>query len=300
MDKLTSILAVIDPADETRHVVAKAMVLARHFSARLELFLCDSEHAYSLRHAYDRTGVAEARQMCLAKGQLYLDAMRRAIAEDVSITTHVSCDSPLCEAIVHRVQESRPDIVIKSGAGQHPLRRFTLDANDWQLARTCPVPLMLTRGRPWSAGGRFAALVDVADTNHGGLARSIMQTAGFLTLGCHGQLDVIYSEDESGDEASRARRKDTLDRLVHEFRIGAEHARVLNGEADDVLPDFAARQAYDLVFLGALTRKHGVAALVGTLTSKLIDSLDCDFVLVKPESYVTPIPQPVQTLVTTA
>jgi hypothetical protein len=41
--ELTSVLAVLDPADETRHVVVKAMVLARHFRARLELFLCDSE-----------------------------------------------------------------------------------------------------------------------------------------------------------------------------------------------------------------------------------------------------------------
>ena len=55
VDKLTSILAVIDPADETRHVVAKAMVLARHFRARLELFLCYSEQVYSLRQ--DRKSV---------------------------------------------------------------------------------------------------------------------------------------------------------------------------------------------------------------------------------------------------
>ena len=154
MDKLTSILAVIDPADETRHVVVKAMVLARHFRARLELFLCESERAYTFRHAYDRTGVAEANRFCVASGLQYLDSIRRSIADDVPITTHVATSSPLYEAIVQRVLEVRPDLVIKSAAGHHPLERFTLDANDWQLARTCPVPLMLTRGRPWSAAGR--------------------------------------------------------------------------------------------------------------------------------------------------
>ncbi len=117
MDKLTSILAVIDPADETRHVVAKAMVLARHFGARLELFLCDSEHAYSLRHAYDRRGVSDAQRECLSSGQRYLDAVRRSLAEDVPITTHAACESPFYESIVHRVQEGHPDLVIKSAAG---------------------------------------------------------------------------------------------------------------------------------------------------------------------------------------
>jgi universal stress protein E len=298
--KFTSILAVIDPADETRHVVAKAMVLARHFNARVELFLCDSENAYSLRHAYDDAGVAQARRQCLGNGQKYLDAVRRSLAEDVSVTTHVACDSPLYEAIVHRVQESRPDIVIKSAAGHHPLRRFTLDANDWQLARTCPVPLMLTRGRPWSPEGRFAALVDVADNNNGSLARSILQTAGYFTVGCHGQLDVIYSDCDSQDSEGCARRKETLERLVNEFRVGGEHKHVLTGDPDETLPAFTARQGYDLMFLGALTRKRGASALVGTLTSKLVDGLDCDFVLVKSDSYVTPVSLPSHALATTA
>jgi universal stress protein E len=289
MDKLTSILVVIDPADETRHVVAKAMVLARQFHARLELFLCDSEHAYSLRHAYDRRGVEEATNACLSSSQRYLDAMRLSLAEDVSITTHVACASPLYESIVHRVQEVRPDLVIKSAAGQHPLQRFTLDANDWQLARTCPAPLMLTRGRHWSARGRFAAAIDVSDLGAAALARSIMQTAGFLTLGCEGQLDVLYCEPEKSDSTASKVHKAALGRLVSEFSVGVETQHVVAGTADDVLPGFAGSRDYDLMFIGALTRRHGIGPLMGTLTSRLIDSLACDFVLVKPDTYVTPV-----------
>ena len=33
-----------------------------------------------------------------------------------------------------------PDLVIKAPAGTHPLRRWALNANDWQLAHECPVP----------------------------------------------------------------------------------------------------------------------------------------------------------------
>jgi universal stress protein E len=296
MHKLTSILAVIDPADETRHVVVKAMVLARHFKARLELFLCDSEMAYSMRHAYDRRGVEDARRTCLTNGQRYLDAIRRSLAEDVSISTHVACASPLYEAIVHRVQEARPDLVIKSAAGHHPMQRFTLDVNDWQLARTCPVPLMLTRGRPWSADGHFAAAVDVADSNNGALARSILQTAGFLTLGCRGQLDVIYCEPDRETSEAGARHREVLGRLVNEFQVGGEHQHIIQGNADDVLPAFAARQGYDMMVIGALTRRRSVSSLVGTLTSRLVDALDCDFVLVKSDSYVSPVAEPVRAM----
>jgi universal stress protein E len=292
VDKLTSILAVIDPADESRHVVAKAMVLARHFRARVELFLCDSERAYTLRHAYDSVGLPEANRACVAGGLQYLESIRRSIAEDVTVTTHVANTSPLYEAIVRRVLETKPDLVIKSASGHHPLHRFTLDANDWQLARTCPVPLMLTRGRPWSATGRFVAAVDVSDAGNGSLARSILQTAGFLTLGCGGQLDVVYSESNTADRDGAARRRESLERLINEFRVGRESPHILQGTAEETLPDFAARSGYDLVILGALTRKRGLSALVGTLTSKLVDALDCDFVLVKSDSFVSPVAEP--------
>jgi universal stress protein E len=293
VEKLTSILAVVDPADESRHVVAKAMVLARHFRARVELFLCDSERAYALRHAYAPTGVKEANRACLADGLQYLEAIRRSIAEDVTVTTHVGTSSPLYEAIVGRVLEMRPDLVIKSPAGHHPLQRYTLDANDWQLARTCPVPLMLTRGRPWSATGRFAAAIDISDAGNASLARSILQTAGFLTLGCDGQLDVVYSEGNAADRAGAARRRESLERLVNEFRVGRESSHVLQGSAEETLPEFAARRGYDVLTIGALTRRSAFSALIGTLTSRLVDALDCDVVLVKPDSFVSSVLQPV-------
>jgi len=292
VDKLTSILAVIDPADESRYVVAKAMVLARHFRARVELFLCESERAYSMRHAYDPAGLREANRVCVASGLQYLDSIRRCTPEDVSVTTYVATSSPLYEAVVRRVLETRAELVIKSPAGHHPLQRLTLDANDWQLARTCPVPLMLTRGRPWSAVGRFAAAVDVSNGGGGSLSRSILQTAGFLALGCGARLDVVYSETNAADEEGAARRRESLNRLVSEFRVGRETQHVLTGDAEDTLPAFAAQRDYDVLVLGALTRQRGLSALVGTLTSRLVDELECDFVLVKPDSFVTPVVEP--------
>lgn len=294
MEKLTSILVVVDPADGTRHVIAKAMVLARHFGARIELFMCDSEQAYAFRHSYDVTGINEARRVCLANGQTYLDAIRRSVAEDVAISTHVACESPLYEAIVHRVQQSQPDLVIKSAAGHRPLRRFTLDTNDWQLARTCPVPLMLTRGRPWNARPHFVAAVDVADPQGEALARSILQTAGHFASGCRAELDVVFSDRADGDATKHATRLESLRSLVREFRVGGEHLQVLEGEAEVTLPAFAAQRDFDVMVLGALTRRRGLSGLVGTLTSRLVDILECDFVLVKSDSYASPVEKQVQ------
>jgi universal stress protein E len=268
------------------------MMLARHFRARLELFLCDSESAFTLRHTYDRRGLAAAQEACVASGQRYLDAVRRSLAEDVEITTHAACESPLYEAVVRRALETRPDLVIKSAAGHHPLRQFTLDANDWHLARTCPTALMLTRGRPWGARPRFGAAVDINDPDGGALARSILQTAGFMAGGCKAELDVVFSSPAAAGSEVRAKQVDSFSRLVNEFRVGRERTTLLEGAAEDTLCTFASRKEFDVLVMGALTRKRGLSTLVGTLTSKLVDALECDFVLVKPENFACPVAAP--------
>jgi universal stress protein E len=282
---------VINPADESRQVLAKAMVLARHFGARLELFLCDSEYAYTLSHLYDPRGIQAARTVCLTAGERCLDALRRSLAEDVEVTTHVACESPLYSAVVDRVLESKPDLVIKSAAGRAFLDRLTLDANDWQLVRTCPVPLMLTRNRPWSARPRFAAAVDVSDPGAMTLVRSIVRTALFLVRGCQGELDVVFSES-TPDLPLQVKRRESLGRLAREFRVGKEHVQVLAGEPEQSLPSWAAGRDPDVIVMGALTRRPGVTTLVGTLTGRLVDALDSDFVLIKPQAQAYPVSEP--------
>ena len=73
----------------------------------------------------------------------------------------------------------------------------------------------------------------------------------------------------------------SLDRLTREYRINAQHIHVLSGDPEMTLPEFAARHQYDAIALGGLTHRKGVSTLAGTLTSRLVDALDCDFILVK-------------------
>lgn len=295
MEKLSSILAVIDPVDEPLQVVTKAIALARYFGAKVEFFLCDAERAHALSHAYDSSGIECARQTCLADGRRYLEGLRHCVlAEDVKISVDVVCESPLYESIVRKVLRSSPDLVIKAATGEHPPRHYMLDTNDWQLARTCPAPLMLIRGRPWASNPRFAAAVDVSAQETIGLACGILQTAEYLSLGCRAELDVLYSDRQADDTEGRERRVALLYELAHKFKVPRDHVHTFQGEPEATLPEFAAREHYDVLVVGALTHRAGLTALVGALTGKLVDSLDCDFVLVKPESYCCPLTEPRQ------
>ena len=320
MEKLTSILVIVDPHIEMNRTIGKALVLARSFGAKLELFLCDSTQANVLKHSYvtqevERVGKATAashagemaqpslhaqnleqeRQACLADGMRYLQALKESLnANDLSISIDVACHSPLFESIVHKVRETAPDLVIKSASGRHPMRRISFDDNDWQLARACPATLMLTRGRLWREQPRFAAAVDLDETETSTLARMIMHTSDFLAVGCRATVDVLFSEPDYGNLTAHAARRSRLYQLAFEHQVEAPNVHLLQGEPSQTLPKFAVEQNYDVLVLGALTRRTGLAALIGTLTSSLVDALDCDFVLVKPVNFEARSIQPQQ------
>jgi universal stress protein E len=284
LKKLNSILVVLDSFEPTQQVVAKAMVMARHFGAFLELFLCDSEHAYVLKHAYDKEGMDGARQHCLANARSYLESLRRSVlTDDVQISIDVACDSPLYVSVVHKVLRSRPDLVIRNVTREQTQGRFSFDAKDWELARTCPVPLMLTYGRPWRAQPSFAAAVDMSENELVGMVRAIMQSAKFLARGCHADLDALYSDCYSTDTTGHGSRVAALHDIGTEFGIAADRLHVLSGNPETTLPAFAAERHYDVLVLGALTHRRALTALVGSLTNKIVDALDCDFVLLRPE-----------------
>jgi universal stress protein E len=294
MQELKSILVVLDRGGTPRHVLAKAMVLARHFRARVELFLCDSEQAYTLRHAYDVSGVEKAREACLTDARAFLESVRLSVtAEDVPISIYAACESPLYEGIVQRVLETGPDLIIKEAGGLELGGRSGFDANDWQLARTCPVPIMLTRGRPWRPEPCFAAAVDVSEHETPGLANAIAATSEYLANGCHASLSFLYSE-RSDDRDTRDEHLGTLNKVADEAHVPRSQIHVLEGEPESTLPHFAHSQGYDVLILGALTHRKGMADLIGTLTSKLVDALECDLVLVKPGAYSCPVNRPVQ------
>jgi len=289
MDKPRSVLVVVERSQDASGLIEKALVLARQFGARIELFLCESEQAYELAHAYDREGIEQAYAESIAQGRDYLsDLTACANASDVKFAIDARCESPLYEAVVRKVVRSEADLVIKGMGGRRRGQHSTADANDWQLMRTCPATLLLARRKVWHTPARFAAAVDVSEQETGSLAQEVMQAARTLAFPWQAHLDVMYGETSASDVAVPLR-AESLRRLCAAAGVTPDRTHVLSGPGEESLPPFARQQDYDVLVLGALSHRPAGTALVGTLTSKLMDALDCDFVLVKPAGYRDPI-----------
>ena len=286
------ILAVADGAAGDGSLLRQALSLARQFGARIELFLCASQQAYVLAHRYERAGVEEARAACVAQARAYLADLAASIgACEIEITVDARCESPLYEGIARKVARCGADLVIKRAGGAESARG-TPDQNDWQLMRTCPATLLLCRGQSWARPARFATAIDVSQEETAGLAREVLEAACMLASAAGAGLDVLYGETAAGSAPAQARRSELL-RLCGAQHIAPDKLHVLMGQPELMLPAFAARERYDLLILGALTHRRAGAVSVGTLTSKLLDAVGCDFALIKPASFRSPIAGPV-------
>lgn len=288
MDKLRRILVVVDRAEHSLQDLRKGVDLARRCGGEIELFLCEAQQAYLLDHRYDRDGVERVRADCIAGALAYLRELRRSAgAGSVEIAVDATCESPLYAGIVRKVLDGRPDLVIKRAACPDTPGYASVDANDWQLMRTCPATLMLTRGRAWQTPPRFAAAVDVSSRETTGLTEEVLASARALAHPWGAVLDVISGEGTRSKAASADREE--LHRLCHQFAIAPQRTHIVQGPPDLSLPAFAGGQSFDALVLGALAHRPFEPALVGTLTSRLLEAVDSDFVLVKPQGFRAPL-----------
>ncbi len=291
MRSVESILVALDRKRNAKRVVAKAVVLARCLGARLELFIDNAECAYVQSHQYDSSVLASARESCLAESRTYLEEMWRSLAvNDVKVRVDAACESPGYEAIVRKVRQCLPDLVIRGtdegarGAGR------VLDAGDWDLVRTCPAPLLLTCGTPWKSSPAIAAAVDISGEETPALTRAILRAASQFATNCGGAVDVIYAHSlEHASPEMLDSDRAVLAERAREADVESSGLFVIGGEPARAIPQFAARHGYDLLVLGALTHRKAPTALVGTLTGQLIETLDADILLVKPPAYRSPV-----------
>jgi universal stress protein E len=146
MREINQILVVIDPTVEEQPALQRAAWLARQTGANLELLVCYYNEYLSGERLFDSPSLAKAREEVIEREKVRLDALAQPFAENgITVQTTAIWDHPLYEGIVRHAVESRADIVFKDTHHQSAVTRAVLTNTDWNLIRTCPVPLWLVK-----------------------------------------------------------------------------------------------------------------------------------------------------------
>lgn len=293
MLKLKNIIVVIEPDQDEQPALEKAVVLAKLVDCDLELALADYNPFLEDGYFYEPK---LAQQMRREHGEArleQLEALARPLRDQgLRVTAWTSWSNPPHKEIVGRASEIDASMVIKATKKHSRLARYLMSNEDWELVRYCPVPLLLVKDLEWSDNLRLIAAVDPeqlrdkpADLDNKILSISIelaRLTSGTIDL-YHSSwkppMATLYPMDEDNGRVQKA-----MAQLAQDHGIAPEHCHCIDENIHLSLPRLTEKAGADIVVMGAISRSRLDRVLIGNTAEKLLDELDRDVLIIKPDS----------------
>ncbi len=310
MKPLKNILAVIDLTADRHPALDKARVLARATGATLELFVCHYDQYISGQRFFDSPGLKRARDDAVARRLKRLQVLAAPLGEEgLTVTCEVVWDHPLDEGIVRKALTSSPDLVVKATEYHHKLGQALFTHADWNLIRQLPVPLLLVKPEAWKAQPIILAAVDPLHEHDkpASLDHNILTLARHLATDLSGHLHVFHActpvvmppaggapepvilpVDKVEADLEKVHR-DALAKLAHDHDIAEERVHVVVGRTRHELKELSRQLGAAIVVMGAVARNALARIFIGSTAEKVLDKLACDVLVVKPESFATPV-----------
>ena len=307
MKPLDRILAVLDPTAHAQPALAKAARLAAPSNASIELFVCDYEPALANPRLFAADRLRVLREEFLGRHKTIIERYTTELRGlGLKVTTEVRWDTPVHQGIVARARESAPDLVVKDTDYHGPLHRTIFTNTDWNLIRSCPVPLLLAKAGEWRTPPRIMAAVDPGHQNdpHATLDQELLRLGNALAQWLVGELHVVHaffpaeliasatgvgpaSAIDGGTitqllEQERGRIREALAALAREHAIAPGRCQLRQGSAVEVICDLATELPADIVVLGAIARGRLREMLIGSTAERVLDRMHCDILVVKP------------------
>jgi len=292
MFELNRILVVIEPEAESQPALERARQLARFAEAELELFIADYSTYLEDGYYFDPV---RARELRLEHGKNNLKSLEELAQPLRENGLEVSCatawGNPTYEEIIRRVDELKPDLVIKSTRHHERLARLLLSNEDWELIRYCPAPLLLVKDQVWTDQPRFVVSVDPEHSHDkpASLDHKLIRVANTLAQVSNGSVHLYHSTHlpplsglypiESDLKVDSRKIKD----LGAQHNVPEDRCYVSDSDISKSLPELVTLVQASAVVMGAVSRSRLDRMLVGNTAEKVLDRLECDVLIVKPD-----------------
>lgn len=286
------VVAVVEPGSDEQPAVERMKLLAKFVDFEVKLIACDYSQYLVEGYYFSEAELPALRKEYLDERKEMLEALAEPLrAGGLSVSTEAIWSHPSYKAIIEIVDDFKPDLVLHHVHRHAALSRILLTSDDWQMARHCPAPLLMVKNKPWKKVPVILAAVDPMHARHkpSGLDHKILAEGKLLTSKLDGELYVVHAYGQfplSGIYPADAtvQHKEALDTLADDFDI-PEDRRLLIDEA----PEYAMQKLEnelqaDLVIVGAISRSIITDVFIGNTTEKVLDFLDCDVLLLRPEN----------------
>ncbi len=215
----------------------------------------------------------------------------------IPVSTEVVWSEDPLQSILQRVEENRPDMLIKDTQHEGLLKRTFITPLDWHLLRECALPVHLIGPSGHALPKVVIAAVDVAsaDASSERLNSKIIEQAQRLAQQCRAALHLVHALDLTrvyfGDATGssvvwadllgevKAQLEKAFRRLAERHHIDADHCHLLMESPLQALPEFSEHLKADVMVMGRVHRS-GLNRLVGSTTEHLLYRSPCGILAV--------------------
>lgn len=212
-------------------------------------------------------------------------------------------------AIIAQVAQGRHDIVIIGEGPDLALRSMLFAGTAANLVRKCPCPVwVLKPGQSVPYAKILAAVDPLAGLGENSLDRKIMDLATSLARRDAAALHIVHAWDVDGKDADSVRseiRPDDRRRILerheerHRAAVDALLSRYPMAQIDyrvhlprdlgeRAIGHMVEREGIDLIVMGTVARAGIAGLLIGNAVERILDSVDCGVLAVKPDSFRVP------------
>lgn len=311
MKELQKLLVVVDPTTEKQPAVHRAAWLAKKTGAEVELLICYFNEYLGGERLFDAPSLEKIRQEVIKSHEKRLrDLTKPLLADGITVATAAVWDHPLHDSVVRHALESGASVVIKDTHHHSAVARAVLTNTDWNLIRTCPVPLWLVKPNDLAARPTFLAAIDPMNQHDkpAALDDEILQLSKSLAEKVGGTVHAFHAYDPRIAIATATanayipvslplqeieqQMHDEHQKRFHEIAefhdIDAENMHLVAGLTHEELPALCKKLEADVVVMGAVTRNRWKRLFVGATAERTLEHLPCDLLVVKPDWVETP------------
>lgn len=303
------LVGIKDPEAPSLPAVDKAVQLAAAFGAQLTLFHAIAMPVAAEPYLYAKGGFRKHEHEVRQRHREALErlaARLRRRSRKLEVRVDVDWDFPVHEAIVRQARKSRADLVVAEAHAGRRLLPWLLHLTDWELLRSCPVPVLIVKSaRRWRRPRLLAAI----DPTHAyakptALDGEILAAGERFSEALGGSLHVMHvympvlpgavamldaatqavSEVLAANEALARR---SFDKALRRSRVPRGRRYLIKGAAGVAIPRMAEKLDAGLVVMGAISRSTLKRIAIGNTAERVLGDLPCDVLVVKPKRFVT-------------
>ncbi len=300
-------LVVLEPNKTKQYALERAVALAQEQKnpqpVEITVFMSVYDIAYEMSELLSsEEDKRKMRDSIIAKRSEEIQPILAQYHDpDIQFKTLVVWSSNEADAITEAVDSEHFNLVVKyTVAKDEGLSALLFTPQDWQLLRKCPAPIMMVRNTNWQHQRRILIAVNVGDddlmhtTFNDELVQLGMTIANNLERGnvhlvsayppsaINVTIDMPEFQNRASEKSERQSHEENMKALCEKFGIESDHAHVVEGFPEDVIPEVAKQLEAEMVVLGTVGRRGLAAAFLGNTAEHVISRLHCNLLTIKP------------------